>query len=141
MLKSASFKIDNDHFQFNNDRYPLAKIHGVRLKKMSLMDNLGFMAFWLAVSFGVFGFFAMCFHFSTEFYYSLLALLAAIGLGLGFVSSAKYALQIEFMHIDETGKQWVNVAKTFSDQEKTRFEEQVNILKSTLKISRPNPQI
>lgn len=141
MSKLASFKIDNDHFQFNNDRYPLSKIHGVRLKKMSLMDNLGFMAFWLAVSFGVFGFFAMCFNFSNEFYYSLIALLTVISLGLGLLGSARYALQVEFMHIDETGKQWVNVAKTFSDQERARFEEQANRLTSALKISRSNPQI
>ena len=47
----------------------------------------------------------------------------------GLTRCAKYALQIEFRHIDETGAQWVNVAKSYSTSDNKLFIQQVQIWK------------
>ncbi|WP_274024577.1 hypothetical protein [Vibrio parahaemolyticus] len=49
----------------------------------------------------------------------------AIGALSGLSSARKYELQIEFQHADETGLQWISVAKTNNKNAKNIFEKQV----------------
>ncbi|NOH99393.1 hypothetical protein [Vibrio sp. 99-70-13A1] len=58
--------------------------------------------------------------------------LTIVGLIFGLLRCSKYALQIEFRHIDETGVQWVNVAKSYSESDNVLFEQQAAALKATL---------
>ncbi|MEZ8694319.1 hypothetical protein AB6D15_18725, partial [Vibrio splendidus] len=51
--------------------------------------------------------------------------------GFGLLHCSKYALQIEFRHIDDTGVQWVNVAKSTSESDNGLFEQQAAALKAT----------
>ena len=65
--------------------------------------------------------------------------LIAIGTGLstvGFIFSlfrcSRFALQIEFHHIDETGTQWITVAKSYLARDGELLQKQADTLKQSL---------
>ena len=132
MFKETDFKIDDNHFHVKKDSYPLAKINDVKFKRVSLFENLAQIAFWL-------------FLFSGAVWIASAELedaptwLIAIGTGLstvGFIFSSfrcsRFVLQIEFHHIDETGTQWINVAKCCSAPDGELLQKQADTLKQTL---------
>ncbi len=51
MYKSNDFNLDSKEFRFKKDSYPLSKINNVRVKKLSFLDNLGQVLFWVCVFF------------------------------------------------------------------------------------------
>ena len=131
MYKETDFRLNQGEFSFKKDSYPLSKINNVRVKKLGLLDNLKQILFWLFVFSGAI-WLAITNLESTPFWLQGLAVtLAMIGLIFGLLRCSKYALQIEFRHIDETGVQWVNVAKSYSESDGKLFAQQAAALKAT----------
>lgn len=131
MYKETDFQLSQEEFSFKKDSYPLSKINNVRVKKLGLLDNLGQIIFWLFVFSGAV-WLAIPTLDSTPFWLkALVVTLTIVGFIFGFLRCSKYALQIEFRHIDETGVQWVNIAKSYSKFDCGLFEQQVALLKAT----------
>jgi len=132
MYKNSDFKVEATSFHFKKDRYDVAKINDIRIKKLSLLDNLGQIIFWVCLfSGGVW--LALPNMDGAPLWLQILAgLLTAFGFAVAMFRCARYALQIEFRHIDETGLQWINVARSYSLKDKDVFEEQVTRLKAQL---------
>ncbi|SIN91635.1 hypothetical protein [Salinivibrio sp. ES.052] len=55
-----------------------------------------------------------------------------VGALLALFTSAKYVFCIEYKHNDETGVQWVTIAKSRDDADQPRFQEQAVQLKQRL---------
>ncbi|MFA0570913.1 hypothetical protein [Vibrio gallaecicus] len=132
MYKETDFRLSQEEFSFKKDSYPLSKINNARVKKLGFLDNLGQIIFWLFVFSGAV-WLAITTLESTPFWLqALVVTLTVVGLVFGLLRCSKYALQIEFRHIDETGVQWVNVAKSYSESDNGLFEQQAAALKATL---------
>ncbi|SBT11903.1 hypothetical protein [Vibrio celticus] len=132
MYKETDFRLSQVEFSIKKDSYPLSKINNARVKKLGLLDNLGQIIFWLFVFSGAV-WLAITTLESTPFWLqALVVTLTIVGLVFGLLRCSKYALQIEFRHIDETGVQWVNVAKSYSESDNVLFEQQAAALKATL---------
>jgi ABC-type transport system involved in cytochrome bd biosynthesis fused ATPase/permease subunit len=120
MVSAQDFQITQSHFAFRQDQYQLNKIKRVRVKANTLKDHaLRMLCIGLVVSSVVWMVCPESFGMLT----APVAFTAGIITALG--STRKYELQIEFQHIDETGLQWVSVAKSNNQQVKSVFEEQV----------------
>ncbi|GAB2644410.1 hypothetical protein [Vibrio panuliri] len=124
MIGDDDFKICDRKLRYKKDEYPLASIKSARVKTNALQDHiLRITCIGLVVSSVVLmicpeslGLFTAPFAFS-------LGILSALA------SVRKYELQIEFQHSDETGLQWVSVAKSNQPKVKHLFEHQaVSIL-------------
>lgn len=129
MLKEADFKIDNEYFHFKKDRYPLAKINGVRLKRMSLLDNLGQILFWLFLFSGAVWLAIPDLSTAPAWLIVIAVTLSSGGFIFALLRCSRFALQIEFEHIDETGAQWINVTKSYSSRDGELLEKQAESLK------------
>ena len=128
MFKENDFNIDNGYFYVKKDKYPLSKINNARRHKLTLANNLGHIIFWLFIFSGP-TWLAVNIVGSIPTLFIILALILSV---LGFIFSlfrcAKFALQIQFSHGNETGMQWINVAKSYSDKYNTLFDKQVKKL-------------
>ncbi len=129
MYKAADFDLDSKEFRFKKDSYPLSKINNARVKKLSLLDNLGQMLFWVFIFSGALWLGIPSFEEAPQWLKVLALSLTAVGLIFALFRCSRYALQVEFRHIDETGVQWVNVAKSYSKLDCELFEQQVLELK------------
>jgi len=128
MFKESDFNIKNGYFYVKKDKYPLSKIKNARLQKLTLTNNIGQIIFWLFIFSGP-TWLAINIVGSVPTLFIILALILSI---LGFIFSlfrcAKFALQIQFSHHDETGLQWINIAKSYSDKYTPLFDKQVEKL-------------
>ncbi|MFM2651695.1 hypothetical protein AAFX23_14800 [Vibrio alginolyticus] len=129
MYKSTDFNLDSKEFRFKKDSYPLSKINNVRVKKLSFLDNLGQVLFWVCVFSGAVWLVIPRLEEVPQWLLVLVLSLTVVGLVFALFRCSKYALQVEFRHIDETGVQWVNVAKSYSKSDCELFEQQVLALK------------
>ncbi|WEM44178.1 hypothetical protein PTW35_23100 (plasmid) [Photobacterium sp. DA100] len=121
MIVADDFHINNAKVVFKRDEYPLSKIRGARVKTNSLKDHvLRVVIIGLIVS-------SVVWMICPD---SLGLLTAPVALIVGILSAMatvrKYELQIEFQHIDETGLQWVSIAKTNKLSVKELFEKQAS---------------
>lgn len=132
MYKNSDFKVEATSFHFKQDRYDVSKINDIRIKKLSLLDNLGQIIFWVFLFSGGVWLALTQFEGGPLWLQILAGLLTAFGFAVAMFRCARYALQIEFRHIDETGLQWINVARSYSLKDKAIFEEQVARLKAQL---------
>ncbi|EPZ8231820.1 hypothetical protein ACXWHK_004614, partial [Vibrio alginolyticus] len=114
MYKNTDFNLDSKEFRFKKDSYPLSKINNVRVKKLSFLDNLGQVLFWVCVFSGAVWLVIPRLEEVPQWLLVLVLSLTVVGLVFALFRCSKYALQVEFRHIDETGVQWVNVAKSYS---------------------------
>ena len=130
MFKETDFAITGDEFRFKKDSYPIKKIHDVRIKHLSIIDNLGQILFWVALFSGALWLAIPNIETAPLWWKILVACMTVIGLIFALFRCSKFALQIEFKHIDETGLQWINVAKSNSKKELVLFEKQVKELKA-----------
>ncbi|MYM59094.1 hypothetical protein GTG28_07650 [Vibrio sp. OCN044] len=129
MYKLTDFELSKTEFRFKKDIYPLAKINQFRVKKLSILDNFWQILFWILL-FSGFVWLVMSQLEESPLLLKLIASsLTVAGFVFGLTRCAKYALQIEFRHIDETGAQWVNVAKSWSTSDNKLFIQQVQIWK------------
>ncbi|WP_216655523.1 DUF6232 family protein [Vibrio sp. Vb339] len=125
------FSVNEDWLKFKKDEYPLSKIKGVRVKVNTLKDHLARVVMTgLVVSSIVWMIFPEGFGKFTAPFALLLGAIAAL------VSVRRYELQIEFQHTDETGLQWVSVAKTNSNNELQRFKMQARDITKKLHTSK-----
>ncbi|AJR05660.1 hypothetical protein C9J03_00700 [Photobacterium gaetbulicola] len=121
MIVADDFQINDTNVVFKRDEYPISKIRGARVKTNSLKDHaLRIVIIGLVVSSVVW----MIFPGSLGFLTAPLALI--LGMLLALATVRKYELQIEFQHIDETGLQWVSIAKTNKLSVKELFEKQAS---------------
>ncbi|WP_028021448.1 hypothetical protein [Enterovibrio calviensis] len=123
MIKEDDFKIDGETLYFKQDLYPLSKIQNARVKTNTLKDHLTRM---IAIGFLVTSVvWAVC----PASFGLLTAPIALIAGTLAALSSArKYELQVEFKHKDETGLQWIVIAKANRTSVKNIFDKQaINI--------------
>jgi len=132
VLKETDFNIDHQFLYFRKDRYPLAKINDVRLKKMSLLDNVGQLAFWLFLFAGPLWLGMANWQPAPLWLKCTAAALAVAGVMFGLSRCSRYALQVEFNHIDETGAQWVNVTKSYTTQDSALLLRQERAIKTAL---------
>ncbi|ELA6782411.1 hypothetical protein RB979_004739 [Vibrio alginolyticus] len=129
MYKNTDFNLDSKEFRFKKDSYPLSKINNVRVKKLSFLDNLGQVLFWVCFFSGAVWLVIPRLEEVPQWLLVLVLSLTVLGLVFALFRCSKYALQVEFRHIDETGVQWVNVAKSYSKSDCELFEQQVLALK------------
>ena len=120
MITADDFYINDNKIVFKEDEYPLARIKGVRVKTNSLKDHaIRIVAFSLMVSSVVW---IIC----PEYFCLITAPISFIvGVLLALSTARKYELQVEFQHADDTGLQWVSMAKTNEPNIKMIFEQQV----------------
>ena len=114
MYKETDFKIDDDNFHFKKDSYPLTKINDVKFKRLNLLDNLGQIIFWLVIFSGAVWLTTVQLGDAPTWLIAIGASLSTVGFVFALFRCSRFALQIEFHHIDETGTQWINVAKSYS---------------------------
>lgn len=123
---AEEFQITDTTLRFKKDAYALSKIKGAKVKQNTIKDHaLRVVTIGLVVSSLVW----MIAPGSLGLYTAPVALI--IGMLSAFSTVRKYEFQIEFQHADETGLQWVSIAKTNKLKVKEQFEKQVTqILKS-----------
>ncbi|MDC5820107.1 hypothetical protein OPW19_09730 [Vibrio europaeus] len=132
MFKESDFKIDTKNFHFKKDSYPLAKINNAKFKRMSLLDNLGQMIFWLTLFSGATWLVVNQFSPAPSWLIGIAVSLSVVGFLFALSRCSRFALQVEFKHIDETGTQWINVAKSYSSGDGQLLEKQVDCLKKVI---------
>lgn len=120
---TEELQISGTTLRFKRDEYPLSKIKRARIKTNSIKDHaLRVIFIGLVVS-------SVVWMICPE---SLGLFTVPIALTLGMLSALfsvrKYEFQIEFQHIDETGLQWISIAKTNKLSAKQRFEKQVALI-------------
>ena len=120
MIIADDFHINENKVFFKKDEYPLSKIKGVRVKINSLKDHaMRIATISLIVSSVVW---TIC----PEYFGLFTAPIALIiGVLLALSTVRRYELQIEFQYSDDTGLQWVSMAKTNKPNIKIIFEQQV----------------
>ncbi len=120
MITADDFRINENKVVFKKDEYPLSKIKDVRVKINSLKDHaMRIATISLIVSSVVW---TIC----PEYFGLFTAPIALIiGVLLALSTVRKYELQIEFQYADDTGLQWVSMAKTNKPNIKIIFEQQV----------------
>lgn len=132
MLKETDFKIDSDSFHFKQDSYPLMRITTARLKKLSLLDNLGQILFWVFAFSGALWLAIQQVQMGPRWILVTASVLTTLGFVVALRRCARFALQIEFRHVDETGVQWCNVAKASSADDAALLAQQAAALNSRL---------
>ncbi|SHO58208.1 hypothetical protein [Vibrio quintilis] len=132
MYKETDFKVQADKFCFKKDVYPVAKIHDIRVKKLGLFENIIQLLFWIFIFSGAVWLVAPFIEPAIPQWRYLVYCLTVLGFVFALFRLSRYALQIEFMHTDETGLQWVTMAKSYSKHDKALFEKQALTLKAVL---------
>ncbi len=117
MLQVSDFKLDEKMFHFKKNGYPLAKIRAARLKPLTWLDNLVQMLFWMLAFSGALWLAMRQTDYAPLWLIVTASLLTLLGLGVALSRCARCVLQIEFCHIDETGVQWIDVARGRSGTE------------------------
>ena len=120
VITADDFHINENKVVFKKDEYPLSKIKDVRVKINSLKDHaMRIATISLIVSSVVW---TIC----PEYFGLFTAPIALIiGVLLALSTVRKYELQVEFQYADDTGLQWVSMAKTNKPNIKIIFEQQV----------------
>jgi len=129
MITTLDFHVSKVTFGFRNDDYPLARIRNARVKQNKPVDHIvrvfciGLLVssiVWIVCPSG-FGFWS-----------GPLAIFT--GLVSGLLTTRKYELQVEFQHDDETGLQWVTIAKANKKEVKHIFEQQVDTILQQVRL-------
>ncbi|MGF1726385.1 DUF6232 family protein [Photobacterium nomapromontoriensis] len=132
MYQESDFRIQDNAFSYKRDTYPLSKINDVRVKELSLLDNIGQLVFWLVVFTAGLWFGIAAVDSVPQWLVILVASLTLVAVIFALFRCSRYALQVEFKHIDETGLQWVNVAKSYSKADSKLFKKLVIELKQKI---------
>ncbi len=115
-----NFHINETKVVFKKDEYPLSQIKGARVKINSLKDHAIRI---VTISFIVA---SVVWTVCPEYFGLFTAPIAlVVGVVLALSTVRKYELQVEFQYADDTGLQWVSIAKTNKPSIKIIFEQQV----------------
>ncbi|MGY3572417.1 hypothetical protein [Vibrio paucivorans] len=127
MTKLSGFSIDNANIRFKKDQYSLSKINAARVKSNTFKDHaLKVVTVGLIASSVVWMICPDGFGILTGPFSIVIGALAAL------TTIRKYELQVEFRHADETGLQWITIAKTNKPAIKKQFEHHVNEIREKL---------
>ncbi|WP_162064434.1 hypothetical protein [Vibrio taketomensis] len=127
MITANDFEICDHKIRFKKDEYPTDKIKDARVKTNQFKDHiLRVISIGLITASVVW----MICPESLGLFTAPIAL--SIGTLVGLSSARKYELQIEFEHVDETGLQWVAIAKSNRTNDKKLFEQQVATIQAQL---------
>lgn len=120
MITADDFHINETKVIFKGDEYPLSKIKAARTKVNTLKDHaMRIATIGLIVSSVVW---TVC----PEYFGLFTAPISlVVGILLALSTARKYEIQIQFQHNDETGLQWVSIARSNKQNVKGIFEEQV----------------
>ena len=132
VFKETDFKIDDGHFHFKKDSYPLTKINDVKFRRLSLLDNLGQIIFWLVLFSGAVWLTTVKLGSAPTWLIAIGTSLSTVGFVFALFRCSRFALQVEFHHIDETGTQWITVAKSYSVRDGELLQKQADTLKQSL---------
>jgi len=126
VITANDFHINETKIAFKKDEYQLSKIKDARIKTNTLKDHAArVVTISLIVASVVW---TICPEY-IGIYTAPVALI--IGMLLALATTRKYELQIESQHNDDTGLQWISIAKANKQSVKSIFEQQViNIQKS-----------
>lgn len=125
MLNNQDFGIKGNRFYFKSDTYKLDRIRSARARENSYQSQL--------VRVLVIGalFSSIVWVICPGGFASILAPVAmVVGVIFALFTAKRYELQVKFAHIDETGEQWVSVAKSNKQADMALFEQQVDLLKA-----------
>jgi ABC-type transport system involved in cytochrome bd biosynthesis fused ATPase/permease subunit len=127
MISNKDFMVSSDKFQYKSDEYDLAKIKNARVVQNNLIKHaLRVTSYGLLFSSIVW---VIC---PEGFGYILAPIAMILGVLFAVLTSRKYELQVEFQHIDETGLQWVTVAKASKLSEMDVFAKQVSEIRGNI---------
>jgi hypothetical protein len=123
MISIQDFILSRNTFQFKSDKYDLSKIKSAKITANSLKSHI-----LRIVCYGLL-FSSIVWIVCPPGMGQILAPVALIvGLLFALVTSRRYELKVEFQHSDETGLQWITVAKTNKLSEKAILDSQVRDL-------------
>ncbi|EOE2083542.1 hypothetical protein ACKBF6_003310 [Vibrio cholerae] len=127
MISANDFRLNEQTLSFKRDDYPLSKIKDARVKTNTFKDHaLRIVSIGLIVGSVVW----MICPESMGLFTAPVAI--AFGIMSALFSTRKYELKVEFQHTDETGIQWISVAKSNSPNVKNLFETQAKIIRKNI---------
>ncbi|MGY6038720.1 hypothetical protein [Aeromonas sp. AE23HZ002T15] len=131
MACAISIRQPDNRLQINNDSYDLNKIKGVEVWVLSWKDHLRKMVLLGLVTSSVLFYFIPTEEQAKSALLVLFLPMAAFLAGalMGLLSCAKYEFRIEFAHADETGVQWITVARSRHAADHELFQAQAMELK------------
>ena len=123
MISSQDFVLNSKTISFKSDQYDLSKIKHAKVTINSLKSHI-----LRIICYGLLFFFVV-WVVSPDGFGGVLAPIALIvGVLYAVITNRRYELQVEFQHSDETGLQWISVAKTNKPSEKAILDDQVRKL-------------
>ncbi|MGY3856253.1 hypothetical protein [Aeromonas intestinalis] len=136
MACAISIRQSDNRLQINNDGYDLNKIKGVEVRTLSWKDHLRKMVLLGLVTSSVLFYFIPTEEQAKSALLVLFLPLVAFVAGalMALLSCAKYEFRIEFAHSDETGVQWITVARSRHDADYDLFKAQAMELKRLINI-------
>lgn len=123
MYQSSDFDIGGDRLRIKREQYPLAKIVNIKARQSSLTKQL-LRAAGIGLIFSFAVWLLPLFNTAPE----VTTILALAGMLFALLQYARYELLIEVRHGDETGIQWVTVARSRHQQDFALFRQQADIL-------------
>ncbi len=117
MISAKDFQINGTTFGFKSDNYPISKIKNVRVKKNTFKDHALRVIFMGLIMSSIV--WIIC---PEDFGFWSGPLALFIGGVSAILTIKKYELQVEFDHNDETGLQWISIAKTNQQQVRALFD-------------------
>ncbi|WP_026973084.1 hypothetical protein [Aliagarivorans marinus] len=127
MITQDDFIIQDNKLSFKDDEYNLNRIRNARFVKNSLVSSIvRIIAIGLVVSSIVW---IICPEGFGRFFGPLSFCLGVIG---ALLTSYRYELQIEFRHSDETGFQWISVAKSNKNSVLAIFDQQAQAIATAI---------
>jgi hypothetical protein len=127
MYQSSDFDIGGDRLRIKREQYPLAKIVNIKARQSSLTKQL-LRAAGIGLIFSFAVWLLPLFNTAPEVTTILAPLLFIAGMLFALLQYARYELLIEVRHGDETGIQWVTVARSRRQQDFALFRQQADIL-------------
>ncbi|MFQ2224101.1 hypothetical protein ACK32A_14935 [Aeromonas enteropelogenes] len=108
--------------KINADSYDVNRISDVQVKVLTWQDNLINMLLLGLITSSILFYFIPTEAQGKGMTLFLPAVAFLVGMVMALVTSAKYVFRLEFKHADETGVQWITVAKSRSAQEYEVFK-------------------
>lgn len=118
--------------KINADSYDLSRIADVQVKRLTWRDKLINMLLLGLITSSILFYFIPPEAQGKGMTLFLPAVAFLSGVVMALITSAKYVLRLEFEHTDETGVQWITVAKGRTAQEYEVFKLKEAELKSFL---------
>jgi len=113
LIMACSIVIDRSEkkLHINSDSYDMNRISDVQVKVLTWKDKVTNMVLLGLITSSILFYFIPTEAQGKGMTLFLPAVAFLLGAAMAFISSARYVLRLEFKHTDETGVQWITVAK------------------------------